>query len=240
MHRRWSARSAPPDAATAVLLRLEVAGPHRPPARPALRGPADRRGRLHRLPLLLGGVRARPTRCSSCTSSGSTTARCRCYLADVVEPGDELELRGPIGGWFVWDGDVPRVGVAGGTGVVPLVAMLRHARDLGRRTCSACWSRPAPWPSCPTPTSSPARASCSPARRTATGRPGTLAADDLAPLVTRPPPQPLRVRVGRVRRERRRPARRPRRDPSDRTRGAVRADGVTIGGRWSGPVPRRH
>jgi ferredoxin-NADP reductase len=54
------------------------------------------------------------------------------YLADVVEPGDELELRGPIGGWFVWEGDIPAAGVAGGTGVVPLVAMLRHARDLGR------------------------------------------------------------------------------------------------------------
>ena len=54
------------------------------------------------------------------------------YLADVVEPGDELELRGPIGGWFVWEGERPAVGVAGGTGVVPLVAMLRHARDLGR------------------------------------------------------------------------------------------------------------
>jgi ferredoxin-NADP reductase len=55
------------------------------------------------------------------------------YLADVVEPGDELELRGPIGGWFVWEGEAPAVGVAGGTGVVPLVSMLRHARDLGRR-----------------------------------------------------------------------------------------------------------
>ena len=54
------------------------------------------------------------------------------HLADVVEPGDELELRGPIGGWFVWDGSAPAVGVAGGTGLVPLVAMLRHARDLGR------------------------------------------------------------------------------------------------------------
>jgi ferredoxin-NADP reductase len=54
------------------------------------------------------------------------------YLADVVEPGDELELRGPIGGWFVWEGEQPAVGVAGGTGVVPLVSMLRHARALGR------------------------------------------------------------------------------------------------------------
>src|SRR4051794_34872714 len=54
------------------------------------------------------------------------------YLADVVEPGDELELRGPIGGWFVWEGDVPAVGVAGGTGVVPLVAMLRPPRGPRR------------------------------------------------------------------------------------------------------------
>ena len=54
------------------------------------------------------------------------------YLADVVEPGDELEVRGPIGGWFVWDGETPALLVAGGSGVVPLVAMLRHARALGR------------------------------------------------------------------------------------------------------------
>jgi ferredoxin-NADP reductase len=54
------------------------------------------------------------------------------YLADVVAPGDELEVRGPIGGWFVWDGTFPAVGIGGGTGVAPLVAMLRHARHLGR------------------------------------------------------------------------------------------------------------
>ena len=54
------------------------------------------------------------------------------YLADVVEPGDRLEVRGPIGGWFVWDGERPALLVGGGTGVVPLVAMLRTARELGR------------------------------------------------------------------------------------------------------------
>ena len=54
------------------------------------------------------------------------------YLTDVVEPGDELEVRGPIGGWFVWDGATPALLVGGGTGVVPLVAMVRHALDLGR------------------------------------------------------------------------------------------------------------
>ncbi|MGZ4538725.1 MAG: FAD-binding oxidoreductase [Blastococcus sp.] len=54
------------------------------------------------------------------------------YLADVVEPGDRLEVRGPIGGWFVWDGGTPAMLLAGGSGVVPFVAMVRHARALGR------------------------------------------------------------------------------------------------------------
>jgi ferredoxin-NADP reductase len=55
------------------------------------------------------------------------------FLADVVEVGDELEVRGPIGGWFVWTADAPAFGIAGGSGAVPLVAMARHARDLGRQ-----------------------------------------------------------------------------------------------------------
>ena len=54
------------------------------------------------------------------------------YLADVVEPGVELEVRGPIGGWFVWDGETPALLLAGGSGVVPFVSMLRHARAIGR------------------------------------------------------------------------------------------------------------
>jgi ferredoxin-NADP reductase len=41
-------------------------------------------------------------------------------------------VRGPIGGWFVWDGGTPALLVAGGTGVVPFIAMLRHARASGR------------------------------------------------------------------------------------------------------------
>ena len=53
------------------------------------------------------------------------------HLHDVAEVGDVLELRGPIGGWFVWEGDVPAVCVAGGSGVVPIVAMARYARRLG-------------------------------------------------------------------------------------------------------------
>lgn len=50
------------------------------------------------------------------------------FLHDVVVPGDELEVRGPIGRWFVWDGATPALLVGGGSGVVPLMAMLRLAR----------------------------------------------------------------------------------------------------------------
>jgi ferredoxin-NADP reductase len=54
------------------------------------------------------------------------------FLAEVVEVGDELDVRGPIGGWFVWDASTPAFGMAGGSGAVPLVAMLRHAADVER------------------------------------------------------------------------------------------------------------
>ncbi len=54
------------------------------------------------------------------------------FLHDVVEIGDELEVRGPIGGWFVWDGTSPALLVGGGSGVVPLMAMLRLARRSDR------------------------------------------------------------------------------------------------------------
>jgi ferredoxin-NADP reductase len=50
------------------------------------------------------------------------------FLHDEVVVGDALEVRGPIGGWFVWDGDAPALLVGGGSGVVPLMAMLRFAR----------------------------------------------------------------------------------------------------------------
>ena len=50
------------------------------------------------------------------------------YLTDVLRVGDQLELRGPIGGYFAWDVTVsgPLLLVAGGAGVVPLMSMLRH------------------------------------------------------------------------------------------------------------------
>ncbi len=50
------------------------------------------------------------------------------YLHDVLIPGDRVELRGPLGGYFVWDTTIggPLLLIAGGSGVVPLMAMVRH------------------------------------------------------------------------------------------------------------------
>lgn len=50
------------------------------------------------------------------------------YLTDELRAGDRLELRGPIGGYFVWNARQggPLLLVAGGSGIVPLMAMLRH------------------------------------------------------------------------------------------------------------------
>jgi ferredoxin-NADP reductase len=50
------------------------------------------------------------------------------YLAEELRPGDELELRGPVGGYFVWEEALggPLLLLAGGSGIVPLRAMLRH------------------------------------------------------------------------------------------------------------------
>jgi len=49
------------------------------------------------------------------------------YLDEVLEPGDPLELRGPIGGWFAWhpESAAPLLLLAGGSGVVPLMSIIR-------------------------------------------------------------------------------------------------------------------
>ena len=58
------------------------------------------------------------------------------YLVDDAREGDQFEVRGPIGGYFVWDGDEPEpvLLVAGGSGVVPLAAMARHRERIGATT----------------------------------------------------------------------------------------------------------
>jgi ferredoxin-NADP reductase len=54
------------------------------------------------------------------------------FLHEEVIIGDQLEVRGPIGQWFVWDGGVPALLIGGGSGVVPLMSMLRFARQHGQ------------------------------------------------------------------------------------------------------------
>jgi ferredoxin-NADP reductase len=58
------------------------------------------------------------------------------YLVAGLLDGDPLELRGPVGGWFVWrpEQSEPVLLVAGGSGVVPLMAMIRARRQLGVTT----------------------------------------------------------------------------------------------------------
>jgi ferredoxin-NADP reductase len=60
------------------------------------------------------------------------------YMHDVLAPGDRLEVRGPIGGYFVWETTLqaPLLLIAGGSGVVPLMSMIRHraAADAGNPT----------------------------------------------------------------------------------------------------------
>ena len=62
------------------------------------------------------------------------------YLVEIMEIGDELDVRGPIGGWFVWEPGDPAIGggpvllIAGGSGVVPLVTMLRARKRAGDLT----------------------------------------------------------------------------------------------------------
>ena len=68
------------------------------------------------------------------------------YLVGDAQPGDSVELRGPVGGWFVWkpDDSGAVLLVAGGSGVVPLMAMIRTRDGISRgpipadllRTCT--------------------------------------------------------------------------------------------------------
>ena len=55
------------------------------------------------------------------------------YLVDELRAGDQLELRGPIGGYFAWDASVggPLLLAGGGSGIVPLMAILRHRAASG-------------------------------------------------------------------------------------------------------------
>jgi ferredoxin-NADP reductase len=111
------------------------------------------------------------------------------FLHDVVEPGDALEVRGPIGRWFVWEGETPAVLVGGGSGIVPLMAMLRLARRAGRadlvrlvvsaRDPLSLYYRD----EVPGPETTVVYTRSAP--RGFVRRPGRLTTDDLAPLIRR-------------------------------------------------------
>jgi len=60
------------------------------------------------------------------------------YMHDVLVPGDRLEARGPIGGYFVWEATMtePLLLIAGGSGIVPLMSMLRHRAAAGAMTAT--------------------------------------------------------------------------------------------------------
>ena len=76
------------------------------------------------------------------------------FLHDGVEIGDELGGARPIGGWFVWE-DGPALLVGGGSGVVPLMAMLRRRAAGSGPTSSASWSLCGRRTTCTTATRSP-------------------------------------------------------------------------------------
>jgi ferredoxin-NADP reductase len=58
------------------------------------------------------------------------------YLTEGLSVGDPVEIRGPVGGWFVWRSSAiaPVLLVAGGSGIVPLMAMIRERGQAGART----------------------------------------------------------------------------------------------------------
>ena len=122
-----------PETPTVKTFRLVAAGLAAAPRRPALRPAPDRRGRLPGAAQLLhrvGAERHRRGRADRRTPGGRRGLELPPRRAVV---GDRIEVRGPIGGYFVWEGRAadPCCSSRGGSGVVPLMAMLRHRAAVG-------------------------------------------------------------------------------------------------------------
>ena len=69
------------------------------------------------------------------------------FLSDELMLGDRFEVRGPIGGYFVWDAAAPDplLLIAGGSGIVPLMAMIRERAKAGSKTpCTLLYSSRTP------------------------------------------------------------------------------------------------
>jgi ferredoxin-NADP reductase len=126
------------EAATVTFVKDET--PHAKTFRLALREPSRHRAGQHYVVQLTAPDGYTATRSYSVASAPDGTNEIELtverleggevspFLHEVVVPGDRLELRGPIGGYFVWDAALggPLLLVAGGSGVVPLMAMARH------------------------------------------------------------------------------------------------------------------
>lgn len=70
------------------------------------------------------------------------------YLDDELRPGDQLELRGPIGGYFIWEESLggPLLMIAGGSGIVPFRSMLRHWATTDRAVAVRLLYSSRSWP----------------------------------------------------------------------------------------------
>jgi hypothetical protein len=198
-----------PDAAREDL----PAGPPAPdPAqgRAVLHPAAHRARRLHRVVGVLAVVAAGAPRPLRRDRPDRRAARRRGGVGLPARGrGDELDVRGPVGGFFVWPGDERALLVAGGSGVVPPMAMLRLARRTGhadllrllvsvRTPDDLYFAAELPGPETSVVYT---RAAPTGAARGA----GRLTLADVAPLV-RGGRDGVRVRLGRVRRGRHRPA----------------------------------
>ena len=56
------------------------------------------------------------------------------YFHDVLVEGDQVEVRGPFASYFIWRGESPALLIGGGSGIAPLMSMLRHRRRTGADT----------------------------------------------------------------------------------------------------------
>lgn len=70
------------------------------------------------------------------------------YLTEELRAGDQLEVRGPIGGYIVWEptDNSPLMLLAGRSGIVPWRSMLRHRLRTGSDVPAGCCTPPAPCP----------------------------------------------------------------------------------------------
>jgi ferredoxin-NADP reductase len=131
----------PWQTATVVGVRRET--PNAKPFQLMLPGPHDFLAGQHFIVRLMAADGYRAQRAYSAASAPGTDpleitvellagGEVSAFLHERVEVGDTVEVRGPIGGHFTWEVSMPILGIAGGSGVVPLMSMVRAARAVGR------------------------------------------------------------------------------------------------------------